>query len=91
MLDNSPLFSISDKSKIILSLKECLEYGSYPEVVISKDIYIKEKILGTYLEDFLDRYSKSVYSRRMWNKKIYVVDVGLSTYLGFDESLGRKM
>ncbi len=40
---------------------------------------------------FLDKYSKSVYVRKTWPKKVYVADVGLAYYLGFEEKKGRNM
>ena len=40
---------------------------------------------------FLEKFSKSIYERKTWPKKIYVCDPGLSKVLEFSEDLGKKM
>jgi len=158
LLEHFPLISISEKVRILSLLENYMEYGGYPEVVMSVDDEVKKKILKSYMNEiffkdfverhkiksfdlgrflfefcfqnystklsiskvenylrervplskktlyeylhllsdtlsvfFLDKYSQTVYVRKTWPKKIYVVDLGLSYYLSFEQSKGRKM
>ncbi len=50
-----------------------------------------DKIPETMSVFFVDRYHKSVYSRKSWPRKIYVCDLGLSTVLGFSRDMGKRM
>jgi len=50
-----------------------------------------EKLQDTLTVFFVGRYSKSVYERQSWPKKIYVCDVGISKVLGFSEDIGKRM
>jgi predicted AAA+ superfamily ATPase len=149
-------YSLDEEAEIKRKLREYMEYGAYPEVVLNDDIEVKEKVLREYFETtfykdyverfglkniglartlfefmfqnfssefsvkkfinianvraskntvyeyaeylpetldifFVEKYSKSVYERKSWPKKIYVCDVGISKILGFDTEIGRKM
>ncbi len=50
-----------------------------------------DKISDTLSVFFVERYSKSVYKRKRWPKKVYVCDVGVSSLLSFSEDLGKRM
>ena len=50
-----------------------------------------DKIPETMCVFFVDRYNRSIYSRKSWPRKVYVCDLGLSTILGFSEDIGRRM
>ncbi len=50
-----------------------------------------DKLPETMSVFFVERYNRSVYSRKSWPKKIYVCDLGLSTVLGFSEDTGKRM
>jgi len=50
-----------------------------------------EKLQDTMSIFFLEKYSRSVYQRRSWLKKMYICDTGLSLALGFSNDYGKKM
>ena len=50
-----------------------------------------EKLEDTLTVFFLQKYSKSIYIRNSWPKKVYVVDLGISNLLMFEECTSRKM
>jgi len=55
---------IKERGKIIGYLKEYLEFGGYPEVVLEKDVDMKVRLLRSYYEavfykDILERYNIS--------------------------------
>ncbi|MCD6564280.1 MAG: ATP-binding protein [Thermoproteales archaeon] len=50
-----------------------------------------DKLQDTLTVFFLDRFSKSVYMRRSWPKKIYICDVGVSRIFRFSEKIGEKI
>ncbi|WP_456474969.1 ATP-binding protein [Candidatus Pyrohabitans sp.] len=61
--------------------------GNVKNVVYS---YV-DRIPETMCVFFVDRYHKSVYSRKSWPRKLYVCDLGLSTVMGFSEDTGKRM
>jgi len=66
--------------------------GFFRENVSDTTLYsYVEKLKDTVSVFFLDRFSKSVYTRLSWPKKIYVCDIGLSDVLGFSSDMGKKM
>ncbi|RLJ08424.1 MAG: hypothetical protein DRP13_02415 [Candidatus Aenigmatarchaeota archaeon] len=66
--------------------------GFFRENVSDTTLYsYVEKLKDTVSVFFLDRFSKSVYTRLSWPKKIYVCDIGLSDVLGFSPDMGKKM
>jgi len=50
-----------------------------------------DSIQDTLVVFFLEKYSQSVYKRRTWPRKAYVVDVGLSTIVSPSLDFGRRM
>ena len=50
-----------------------------------------EKLQDTLVVFFVEKYSKSIYQRRTWPRKIYVCDVGVPKVLGFSKDVGKKM
>jgi len=50
-----------------------------------------DKLQDTLIVFFLDKFSKSVYVRKSWPKKIYLCDTGISRVLRFSEKIGDKM
>ncbi len=50
-----------------------------------------EKLQDTLVVFFLKRFSRSVYLRETWPRKLYVCDNGVSTILGFSKELGARM
>ena len=50
-----------------------------------------EKLQDTLAVFFVEKYSKSIYQRRTWPRKIYVCDVGVPKVLGFSKDVGKKM
>ncbi len=50
-----------------------------------------EKLEDTLSVFFLKKYSKSVYIRSSWPRKVYVVDLGISTILGFEKNIGKRL
>jgi hypothetical protein len=50
-----------------------------------------DKLPETMCVFFVDKYHKSVYSRKSWPRKLYVCDMGLSTITGFSEDMGKRM
>ena len=50
-----------------------------------------EKLPETLAIFFVEKFSKNIYERKSWPRKIYVCDLGLSKVLGFDEEIGKKM
>ena len=50
-----------------------------------------EKIQDTMAVFFLERYSKSIYRRKSWPRKIYICDLGVSSILGSGEDTGKRM
>ncbi|MEM5791038.1 MAG: ATP-binding protein, partial [Candidatus Aenigmatarchaeota archaeon] len=50
-----------------------------------------DKLQDTLAVFFVDRISKSVYTRRSWPKKVYIVDTGISFLLRFSEDFGKLM
>ncbi len=49
------------------------------------------KITDTLTVFFVERYSKSIYERKKWPRKLYVCDTGLPSILQFEEDKGRRM
>jgi hypothetical protein len=50
-----------------------------------------DKISDTLAIFFVDKYSTSIYKRKVWPKKTYVCDVGIPSILLFSDDIGRKM
>ena len=50
-----------------------------------------EKLQDTLVVFFVEKYSRSIYKRISWPRKIYVCDTGISKILYFSEDIGRKM
>ncbi|MEM5820530.1 MAG: DUF4143 domain-containing protein [Candidatus Aenigmatarchaeota archaeon] len=40
---------------------------------------------------FVEKFSKSVYIRRSWPKKVYIVDTGISVLVRFSQDIGKLM
>ncbi len=154
--DRFPTFE--ETGRILKFLREYLNFGAFPEIVLSRNTFQKEKLLKTYFDEiflkdfverheiksiemgrllfefmfqnfskeisiksietylksrtpfskktiyhyieniidtlsvfFVDNFSLSVYARKSWPKKTYIVDTGLSRVLGFSEDIGKKM
>ncbi len=50
-----------------------------------------DKISDTLALFFVDKFSRSIYKRKSWPKKVYVCDTGISTVTSFSEDLGKRM
>ncbi len=50
-----------------------------------------DKLPETLSVFFVERYHRSVYSRKSWPRKLYVCDTGLSTAIGFSGDVGKRM
>ena len=50
-----------------------------------------DKLQDTLNVFFVDRFSKSIYIRRSWPKKVYVVDTGISVLVRFSKDVGKLM
>ena len=50
-----------------------------------------EKLQDTLAIFFVERFEKSLYLRRSFPRKVYVVDIGPSTILRFEEDFSRRM
>ncbi|MEM3712961.1 MAG: ATP-binding protein [Thermoproteota archaeon] len=50
-----------------------------------------EKLQDTLTVFFLERFSKSVYLRRSWPRKIYICDMGIPSVFQFSEKIGDRM
>jgi predicted AAA+ superfamily ATPase len=73
-----------------ISIKNILNYLQERVNLSKKTLYsYLDKVQDTLSVFFLDKYSKSVYLRKEFPKKIYIVDTGLS--LSYSENIGRKM
>ncbi len=150
--------TFEEMGKILKYLKEYLHYGGFPEVVLARESFQKEKLLKTYFDEiflkdfmerhrirswelgrflfefmfqnyskeislkkieaflttkvpfskktiykyldalkdtlsifFVDKFSSSVYVRKEWPKKVYIVDPGLTIPISFSEDIGKKM
>ncbi len=75
-----------------LNIKKIFNYIKSKVAVSKKTIYqYLDHLQDTLSVFFLDRFSLSVYSRKGWPKKVYIVDIGLSLPLTFSEDIGKKM
>ncbi|MEM0476613.1 MAG: ATP-binding protein [Candidatus Aenigmatarchaeota archaeon] len=50
-----------------------------------------DKLQDTLNVFFVDKFSKSVYIRRSWPKKVYIVDTGISVLVRFSQDIGKLM
>ncbi|MEM7823697.1 MAG: ATP-binding protein, partial [Candidatus Aenigmatarchaeota archaeon] len=50
-----------------------------------------DKLQDTLNVFFIDKFSKSVYIRRSWPKKVYIVDTGISVLVRFSQDIGKLM
>jgi hypothetical protein len=82
-------FSFQNFSKEI-SLRKIKSF--FGKNISDKTLYdYVEKLQDTLTVFFVSRYSKSVYERQTWPRKIYVCDVGISKVLGFSEDIRKRM
>ncbi len=76
----------------LLSIKKIVNYIGQRTGLSKKTVYSYLDALGDTLSVFfLDRYSPSVYQRRMWPKKVYIADLGLAKPLQIERDIGKKM
>ncbi len=69
------------------------------EGFLSSRVPLSRKTIYSYIEKledtlsvfFVDRLSKSIYKRKEWPKKGYIVDTSLSLVLAFSQDIGKKM
>ena len=50
-----------------------------------------DKLTNTFLVFFVDKFDFSVYKRKSWPKKVYLVDTGLSLPFRFSQDKGKLM
>ncbi|MEM5881152.1 MAG: ATP-binding protein, partial [Candidatus Aenigmatarchaeota archaeon] len=50
-----------------------------------------DKLQDTLNVFFVDKFSKSVYVRRSWPKKVYIADTGISVLVRFSQDIGKLM
>ena len=50
-----------------------------------------EKLPETLSVFFVEKFSKNIYERKIWPKKVYVSDLGLADVVKFSEDFGRRM
>ncbi len=50
-----------------------------------------EKLPETFTVFFVEKFSKNLYIRKSWPRKVYVCDLGFSRILGFSQDIGKKM
>jgi len=50
-----------------------------------------EKLQDTLVVFFVEKYSRSIYERKSWPRKIYICDTGISKILRSSQDIGRLM
>jgi predicted AAA+ superfamily ATPase len=81
-------FSFQNFSKEI-SLRKIKSF--FGRNISEKTLYdYVEKLQDTLAVFLVDKYSKSIYIRKSWPRRIYVCDLGISKVLGFSEDIKKR-
>ncbi|MGB9728707.1 MAG: ATP-binding protein [Thermoprotei archaeon] len=76
-----------------ISINKIVNYFKAQKIPFGKNtIYdYVDKLQDTLIFFFIERYTKSVYKRKAFPKKIYITDLGLNKVIRFSEDLGKRM
>jgi predicted AAA+ superfamily ATPase len=76
-----------------ISINKIINYFKTQEISFGKNtIYdYVDKLQDTLIFFFIERYTKSVYKRKSFPKKIYIADLGLNKIIRFSEDFGKRM
>jgi predicted AAA+ superfamily ATPase len=75
-----------------ISLNRVYNYFKQRLKLSPKTLYqYVDKLTETLNIYFLENFSESVFVRRSWPRKIYIIDMGIANIISFSEDIGRRM